>query len=121
MSQIPRERWISNLIGAAQNIADKEHQERRWLAPDRYAWERPEELISVVFDDYVLDGFIEESSAAFSEQQRSAATGFRDELNDYCKQTPDYLDPAAVLSDPRWETVRQRAESFVISFKEQWP
>lgn len=119
MSQIPRERWISNLITAAQDIADKEHQ-RRWLAPDRYAWERPEELINLV-DAFILDGFIDEFSLTFSENQRNAAVEFRDELSDYCDQTPQNLEPAVVLADPRWEAMREKAAAFVVAFKDKWP
>jgi hypothetical protein len=120
-SQIPRERWIANLVDVAQDIANKEHQEHRWLALDRYAWEGPSELICAAFDDYVIEGFIEEFSPAFSEAQRSAALGFRDELNDYYDHTRQNLDPAVVLADPRWEGVRQRAVAFVAAFRDKWP
>ena len=121
MSQIPPERWISNLIGVANDIADKGHQERRWLAPDRYAWEGPSELICVAFDDYVLDGFIEEFSPALSHEQRKAVIEFRDELDKYNSETPGELDPAIVLGDLRWATVRQKAAAFVVAFKDKWP
>jgi hypothetical protein len=67
---ITRELWISNLLDAASRIADKETQERRWLASDAYAWERPEELINVLFDDSCFDLFIEEFGGEF--HRRSA-------------------------------------------------
>ena len=51
MPPMTPEHWISNLIEAASDIADKEKQERRWPAPDAYAWEGPEEVIIVLFDD----------------------------------------------------------------------
>lgn len=120
MSQIPPERWIGNLIEVASEIADRQHQEERWLAPDRHAWERPEELICDI-DGYVLNGFIEKFSATFSEDQRSAALEFRDELSDFCDNTPDNLDPATVLADTRWDVVRQKATAFVKAFKDRWP
>jgi hypothetical protein len=44
---IPPERWIANLLEVAREFADKETQERRRLDPDRYAWERPEELLTL--------------------------------------------------------------------------
>lgn len=120
MSQIPPERWISNLIGVATDIADKEHQEQRRLAHDRHAWERPEELICDI-DTYVLGGFIEKFSPTFSEDQRSAALEFRDELSDFCDNTPDNADPAMVLADARWNVVRKKAAAFVKAFKNKWP
>jgi hypothetical protein len=54
------ERWIGNLIEAAEMIGNSEKQERRWLAPDSMAWERPEELINVLFDDCNFELFIEQ-------------------------------------------------------------
>ena len=55
--------WIGNLLEAAQDIADREKQERRWRAPDRYVWECPDELINVVFDDCAFDLFLEKYAA----------------------------------------------------------
>jgi hypothetical protein len=115
------ERWITNLLEAAAEIADKEHQELRWLATDAYAWERPEELINVLLDDCVFEGFIEECAPTFSAEQCDAACGLRDELNRYCNATPQWLDPAEVLVDPRWESIRRRAEAFAAAFKGNWP
>lgn len=113
--------WIGNLLEAAQDIADREKQERRWRAPDRYVWECPDELINVVFDDCAFDLFLEKYAASFSEEQRTAAFGFRDTLNDLCNATPKTLDSAATLADPRWELVRQKAVEFVGAFEGKWP
>jgi hypothetical protein len=114
------ERWLSNLLEAAADIADKQHQELRWLAPDAYAWERREELINVLFDDCVFEGFIEEYSHTFSKEQSRTAFDLRDELNGYSDATPQWLDPAEVLADPRWESIRQKAIAFVAAFKDKW-
>jgi hypothetical protein len=114
------ERWLSNLLEAAADIADKQHQELRWLAPDAYAWERPEELINVL-DDCVFEGFIEEYSPTFSEEQSRTALDWRDELSRYSDATPQWLDPAEVLADPRWESIRHKAAAFVAAFKDRWP
>jgi hypothetical protein len=115
------ERWIGNLLEAARAIADKENQERRWRAPDRYAWECPDELINVVFDDCVFDLFLEKYAPTFSEEQRTAAFGFRETLNDLCHATPQALDSAATLVDPRWDQVRHKAAEFVCAFEGKWP
>lgn len=115
------ERWIANLIKAVRGLADKEKQERRWLAPDAYAWERPEELICSFSDDCVFETFLEQYGESFFEEQRGAAFGLRDALNAFCDATPQFLDPAATLADPRWELVRQRAAEFVCAFEGKWP
>ncbi len=115
------EQWIGNLVEAARDLADREKQEHRWLAPDAYAWERPEEVINSFWDDCVFDLFLEQYGESFSGEQQNAAFGLRDALNAFCDATPQVLDPAATLADPRWESVRQRATEFVCAFKGKWP
>ena len=118
--KIPAQRWINNLLEAADAIANKQDQQSRWLAADRAAWESPDEAINTL-DDYVLDGFVEEFSASFSVDQAKAVTEFRDEVDRFCKATPRHLDPAMVLTDARWDTVRNRATAFLGAFRGKWP
>jgi hypothetical protein len=114
------ERWLRNLLEALGAIADREHQERRWLALDARAWECPDELICTV-DDVVFEGFLEQYASTFSEEQRQAASGFRDTFNEYCDSTPHHLDPAETLLDQRWDFVRHKAAVFVAAFTNTWP
>ena len=117
---ITPERWLANLIEAARAIADKKRQESRWLAPDAYAWERPEEEINVLMDDSVFEGFIEGFEATFSLAQSNAIVAFHDAVNAYCEATPGRLDPAEVLADPRWQELRQKADAFIAAFDGTW-
>jgi hypothetical protein len=118
---ITPELWVSNLIGVAKDIANREQQERRWLDPNRHPWERPEELISELFDAYNLDLFLKQFAASFSAEQRDAAIDLRDRLNEFCEATPTNLDAAETLADPRWGLVRQKASAFVMAFDGKWP
>lgn len=115
------ERWIANLLEAASMIADKETQERRWLAPDAYAWERPEELINVLWDECNLVLFIDEFNDEFTDVQRDEILQLKCLVDQYCDATPDRLDPARVLADPRWEAVRESARAFLTAFQGKWP
>jgi len=117
---ITPELWIKNLIQAVGDIANKERQEKRWMAKDAFAWENPVELICVI-DDCVFDGFLEKYEATFSEEQRVAAFSFRDDFNYYCDSTPGSLDPAQVLTDARWAALREKASAFVLAFSGKWP
>jgi hypothetical protein len=114
-------RWIANVVEAAEDIANKQLQEQRWMSPDLQAWERPEELINVLFDDSVFEGFLEEYASSFSTEQRRIAFDLRNTMNSYCDATSSYLDPKEVLADPRWEAIRQKASAFVHVFKGNWP
>ena len=117
--QIPAERWVANLLEAAELIANRHYQVSRWLADDAQAWETPDEVICML-EDSVLEGFIEEYSKTFSPAQSMAVIAFRDEVDHYCGTAPQHLDPRDVLADPKWELVRRRASDFVQSFKNNW-
>jgi hypothetical protein len=117
---ITRELWISNLLEAASMIADQKTQEQRWLAPDRYAWERPEDLLNDL-DAYNLDLFIDEFASQFTGDQLDAAAHWKKQVDDFCDATPDNLDPAQVLVDPRWESLRENARAFIAAFQDKWP
>lgn len=119
--QIPAERWVGNLLAAAELIANRDHQESRWLAADAFAWETPAEAINTLLDDYVLDGFIEQFAESFSPAQAKAVIAFRDEVDRYCIATSHCLEPREVLVDPAWEVVRKRASDFIQAFKGSWP
>jgi hypothetical protein len=102
-------------------IADREAQERRWLSTDRRAWEHPDELINVLRDDYVFDGFIDEYAPTFSQMQLRSAIALVESVNSYCKNVPNEIQAQDLLADPNWEDVRARAREFVLSFKGKWP
>ncbi len=71
-----------------------------------------------MWDDSLIELFIEEYGAALSRVQADAATALRDELNSYWHASPPgFLDPEQVLADPRWESVRSKARSFVAAFE----
>lgn len=118
--QIPAERWVGNLIEAAELISNREYQETRWLAVDAFAWETPNETINTL-DDYVLNGFIEQFADSSSPTQAEAVVAFRDEVDRFCKASPKDLDAVQVLADPGWATVRSKASAFVKAFKGSWP
>jgi hypothetical protein len=119
ISPITPQLWLVNILEVVEAIADRENQERRWLASDAYAWERPEELINCL-DDVVFDGFIKDFAQTFSEPQRQAAIGFQSAVDDFCSTTPQWLDPAETLADPRWWSIRRKAEQFIEAFQGKW-
>ena len=117
---IPADRWVGNLLEAAELIANRQYQETRWLAADAHAWETPEEAINAL-DDCVLDGFIVQFAESFSPSQYEAVIAFRDAVHHWCVATPQHLEPSGVLTDHDWEMVRARASEFVRTFKGSWP
>jgi hypothetical protein len=112
--------WLANILDVAESFADGKNQESRWLASDNLAWERPEELINSL-DDVVLDGFISKFDGSFSEQQRRTIHDFQREVDMFCGSTPQWLDPAQTLADPRWRSIQEKALALVTAFKGRWP
>jgi hypothetical protein len=119
-AQIPPERWIADLLQAAQVISNRDYQERRWLADDAQVWETPDEAINML-DDSVLNGFIERFEGSFSPLQAKAVVEFRDEVDRYCETTPRHLEPRQVLADPAWDAVRRKASVLIQAFNGKWP
>ncbi len=119
-AQIPPEQWIANLLEIAEVIADRSLQESMWLARDAKPWESPDEAINML-DDCALPEFIERFSETFTAEQALAIGRFRDEVAAYIQATPQHLEPADVLADPGWESVRAAAAQFALSFHEKWP
>ena len=107
---IPRELWLSNLIGAARSIADAERQQSRWLAPDAATWERPAELLCMVVDDCCLELFIKEQGPSLTSDQLNAATDLFDLSMKYDAGPTGWRDPNEVLNDPEWESRQNRAQ-----------
>ncbi len=119
-SPMTPERWINNLVEVANDIADRRHQEARWLAPDALPWEHPYELIDDL-DAYALEHFIEAFRQTFSPEQGAVITQFRDDFEGFCSRAPQTLDSLTVLSDPDWEAFRQSAWNFARVFNGHWP
>jgi hypothetical protein len=116
MATIDRQLWLNNLLEVARDIADRDRQESRWTASDKFAWEKPEELINQLFDDCNFELFIEQHSASMSAIQKEAAETLRHSIDKFCKDTPTHLVAKDVLADPRWHQIRKDAAIFVQEF-----
>jgi hypothetical protein len=116
---ITRERWLENLLCDARALADWQHQEQRWAAPDAKAWENPDEPISAIMDDHLLVEFIDEYSSTFSDQQRNAASALKNALGTHRRLFPHKLIAREVLVAPTWQQVRDAAASFVVAFEQR--
>ena len=88
-----------------------------FLSSDTGLGSNSEELINTIWDELLLELFIEGHGTVLPRAQAEAAIALRDELNNYCEATPKNLDPGQVLADPRWEAVRSKARSFVAAFE----
>jgi hypothetical protein len=114
------ERWLANLLEVAGRLSDKAYQERRWLAPDRHAWECPDEPLNEL-DDCCLDLFADQFSRTFSNEQAQAISRFQKGINQPSSSSLWDLPVQEILIDPRWEAIRESARGFIASFRDKWP
>jgi hypothetical protein len=114
------ERWLANLLEVSREISNQEKQESRWTAPDRYAWESPDEMLCWLFDDCVFELFLEQYVHTFSPKQTEAIFAFRDAMNRWNEANPGVTDPVKALHDPDWTIARSTARSFDLAFSGEW-
>jgi hypothetical protein len=110
---IPLERWRNNIIEACKRIGDQSHQETHWTKNDRPAWENPNEVINVLFDDSSFELFLTDCAFSLSELQLIAGQDLLHKLNNFLANTPQSLDATTTLADPDWKIVRITARRFV--------
>jgi len=110
------EQWLSSILEVAKETASREFQKEAWLS-GRPSTSSPGEIYNELFDDYNFDLFFQTYSNAFSPEQLTAWTGFKDELERYLPKIQRLLGEREVFEDPDWQVVRDAAASFVAAFE----
>jgi len=113
---MPYEFWLKQLLDVMKQIADRDYQVRRWLAPDVQAWESPGELLCCLFDDLTFELFIERWCASMSAPQLSACKKLESDLNYWNDSTPKWPDLRETIDSPVWIRVREAAAEFIRTF-----
>ena len=105
-------------------IADRKYQERSWLgnfsgsAPyNHQEMSSPDEDINRLYSDLDFEEVLHSNSLELNARQQRAGTILRNALNEYTDQTPEVLDPVAVIDDPRWERIRILAKEFADALR----
>jgi hypothetical protein len=104
--------WKNMVIDAVTQISDEKYQRDSWFGKGEHA-STPNEFIAQLFDDSMIEEFLESHRSALSDEQESMGREFVKLMNQYIDATPKYLDPATVIDDPPWEEIRRSAQSFV--------
>ena len=108
--------WKDNVLSVVKEISDETFQTRVWLRGEGPEVSSFEEAINRLFDDYLVEDFIEEF------RKEHGAAGWLDRLQDlrvaldaYADATPRQVSPSEVLSDPRWSRIRALAQDVLRS------
>lgn len=103
--------WRNMIIDVVNQIADPEYQSSSWFGKGENV-SSPDELYSGLFDDSMIEEFLETHAKQLTDEQRSAGLEFVRKMNQYAPANVRYLDPTTVIRDPIWDEVRQSAKSF---------
>ena len=111
------ETWKNMILTVAAQISDREYQRRSWFDKGHDV-SSPDELYNGLFDDSMIEEFLDTHAKDLTEDQRSAGRELVRQMNQYADVTPEHLDPTTTFDDPRWENIRRSALSFVRAMRE---
>lgn len=109
------EKWRNNILHVVAQIASREYQQRSWFGIGTES-SSPEELYCLLFDDFMYDEFLNSPAVGLTPTQKARGVELKEELDAYSELVGDYMDPAKVIDDPRWEGIRAAAQTFLNSF-----
>jgi hypothetical protein len=112
------EYWIKQLLDVMKDVADREYQIRRWLAPDSKAWEHPSELMNVIYDDLTFELFVEMRENRITAEQLLACKRFDRVATHWCDSTPAWPNLQETIDSPDWIKVREAAAALFHAFSE---
>jgi hypothetical protein len=104
--------WRRVVEQTVSGVADEELQRRSWFGngPEIFS---PEEAFNQVLDDAALEEFLLLDSNGLTDLQRVSGKRFLKLVEDLSAQTPQFIDPAKLIDDPRWKLVRKSAAHFL--------
>ena len=110
------ETWRNMIIDVVNQISDLEYQKSSWFGKGQRI-SSPDELYNGLFNDSMIEEFLEAHAKDLTEEQRRAGRELVRQLNQYAPANTEHLDPATVIEDPLWDVVRRSAQSFVAALK----
>jgi hypothetical protein len=108
--------WEAMILHVVVQISDGEYQRLSWFGKGEFI-SSPDELYSGLFDDAMIEEFLETYGEELTEDQNQAGKELVRQMSQYAALTPENLDPAEVIDDPRWQDIRELASSFLTAMK----
>jgi hypothetical protein len=108
--------WKNMIIDSATQISDREYQQRSWFGTGTSV-SSPDELYNGLFDDSMINEFLETYGHDLTPEQRDAGKDLVRRMNQYAAVSPKFLNPKDVIDDPHWEDIRRSALLFVAAMR----
>ncbi len=99
---------VREVVGA---IADESYQRRSWfgIGPEESS---PDEDICQFFGDAAIEEFLDRKDTGLEAPQIKAGRHLVKLMSQFAAQTPEHIEPAELIDDPRWRKIREAAARF---------
>ena len=111
-----------NLLQSVAGISDRQYQQEVWVEAKRPgiidSWE---ETMCAIFDDIDLEWMFTPENRemhGYTVEQRDALLKFLGLLRTYSDETPQFMAPKKVISDPDWQAIVDEAQEVIKLFPE---
>lgn len=103
--------WLEKACSIIGSVADERFQRDNWFGQgESVSW--PTEMYNEVFDDLLIEDFLQSSEVGLNEPQRAAGQAFVEAMNAF-EGPVDSLTPTEVIDHPLWREVRRTARIFL--------
>lgn len=104
--------WRRVVEQVVDGLADEALQRRAWfgVGPEESS---PDEEFCMFFGDAAIEEFLDRDDVGLSASQLAAGRHLLKLMRELSDQTPDHIEPADLIDDPRWRRVRQAAARFL--------
>jgi hypothetical protein len=103
--------WRQVVEDVVGGIADEAEQRRSWfgIGPEESS---PDEDFCQFFGDAAIEEFLERRDTGLSKKQIEAGRHLLKLMRALADETPDHIEPANLIDDPRWQKIREVAARF---------
>ena len=104
--------WKQRIVREIELIADESYQRRNWFLSNNPG-DTPGEFINRLVDDRIVELYLVEAAPVIDGSELEALTKLVAALDVFSSETLDFLDPHAVIDDPRWREIRLGAGRYL--------
>jgi hypothetical protein len=103
--------WRRVLEDIVDSIADEELQRRSWFGLGPEIWS-PDEAFNQFFGDAAVEEFLDRGDTGLTRRQVNSGRKLVALMQELSAATPEHIDPADLVDDPRWRRIRAAATRF---------
>jgi hypothetical protein len=103
--------WRRIVEQTVDGIADEALQRRAWfgIGPEESS---PDEEFCMFFGDAAIEEFLDRHDVGLDAKQIEAGRHLLKLMRGLSDETPDHIEPADLIDDPRWQNIRKAAARF---------